>query len=204
MLTSCISEPRKDSKYYCEKLSINCSSNTNEIIFITSKGKFNVELYTQSNPITVSNFLENIEKGIYENKKFYKVIKLPNTKIIQSGINSNFGSQKGIELQNFKTRRSIPLEIAVSSSNEPIYNSPITDPTQIKDLRYFFKKGSLAMIKTGDKSSSSTEFFFTLNNSPEFDGRYTIFGKVIKGFDNFTKIEKGDVIFKINPKDLDL
>ncbi len=204
MLTSCKSEPRKDSKYYCEKLSINCSINTNEIIFITSKGKFNVELYTQSNPITVSNFLKNIEKGIYENKKFYKVIKLPNTKIIQSGINSNFGSQKGIELQNFKTRRSIPLEIAVSSSNEPIYNFPITDPTKIKDLRYFFKKGSLAMIKTGDKSSSSTEFFFTLNNSPEFDGRYTIFGKVIKGFDNFTKIEKGDVIFKINPKDLDL
>tara|TARA_B100000212_G_scaffold88579_1_gene64887 strand:- start:223 stop:837 length:615 start_codon:yes stop_codon:yes gene_type:complete len=204
LLTSCKSEPRKDSKYYCEKLSINCSINTNEIIFITSKGKFNVELYTQSNPITVSNFLKNIEKGIYENKKFYKVIKLPNTKIIQSGINSNFGSQKGIELQNFKTRRSIPLEIAVSSSNEPIYNFPITDPTKIKDLRYFFKKGSLAMIKTGDKSSSSTEFFFTLNNSPEFDGRYTIFGKVIKGFDNFTKIEKGDVIFKINPKDLDL
>ncbi len=204
MLTSCKSEPRKDSKYYCEKLSINCSINTNEIIFITSKGKFNVELYTQSNPITVSNFLKNIEKGIYENKKFYKVIQLPNTKIIQSGINSNFGSQKEIELQNFKTRRSIPLEIAVSSSNEPIYNFPITDPTKIKDLRYFFQKGSLAMIKTGDKSSSSTEFFFTLNNSPEFDGRYTIFGKVIKGFDNFTKIEKGDVIFKINPKDLDL
>ena len=198
LLTSCKSEPKKNSRYYCEKLLIDCSNKTNEIIFVTSKGKFSVELYNQSTPLTVSNFLKNIEKGIYENKKFYKVINYPNTKIIQSGVNSTFGSQKKIKFENVKKVVSIPLEIAINSSNEPIYNTPITNPTKIKDIRYFFENGSLAMVKTGDKSSSSTEFFFTSNKSSALNGRYTIFGKVVKGFDNFNKLEKGDIILKID------
>ena len=56
------------------------------------------------------------------------------------------------------------------------------------------------MIKTGNNSSSSTEFFFSLKKSSAFDGRYSIFGRVVKGFDTLDKLEKGDFIIKINTK----
>ena len=60
------------------------------------------------------------------------------------------------------------------------------------------------MEKVDHKSSSSTEFFFLENKSSAFDGRYSIFGKVVKGFDTLSRIEKGDLIIKINPKNLNL
>ena len=38
------------------------------------------------------------------------------------------------------------------------------------------------MVKSGKNNSSSTEFFCN-NKIPELDGRYSIFGKIIKGLD---------------------
>ena len=50
------------------------------------------------------------------------------------------------------------------------------------------------MVKSGKNYSSSTEFFFVTNNIPELDGRYSIFGKIIKGIDVLEKINKEDFI----------
>ena len=53
------------------------------------------------------------------------------------------------------------------------------------------------MVKINENRSSSTEFFFILNNSPELDGRYSIFGKVISGLAILDNIDKKDYIKKI-------
>ena len=50
------------------------------------------------------------------------------------------------------------------------------------------------MVKSGKNSSSSTEFFFVTNKIPELDGRYSIFGKIIRGLDVLKKINKEDYI----------
>ena len=50
------------------------------------------------------------------------------------------------------------------------------------------------MVKSGKKKSSSTEFFFVTSKIPELDGRYSIFGKIIKGLDVLKKINKEDYI----------
>jgi len=50
------------------------------------------------------------------------------------------------------------------------------------------------MVKIGKKKSSSTEFFFVTNKIPELDGRYSIFGKIVKGLDILKKINKEDYI----------
>ena len=53
------------------------------------------------------------------------------------------------------------------------------------------------MVKSGKNHSSSTEFFFVTNNIPELDGRYSIFGKIIKGLDVLEKINKEDFIKEV-------
>ena len=53
------------------------------------------------------------------------------------------------------------------------------------------------MVKINKQRSSSTEFFFTVNNLPEFDGRYSIFGRVVNGIEILNKIDKNDFIKKI-------
>ncbi len=53
------------------------------------------------------------------------------------------------------------------------------------------------MVKSGKNNSSSTEFFFVTNKVPELDGRYSVFGKVIKGLNVLEEIEKGDYIIGV-------
>ena len=53
------------------------------------------------------------------------------------------------------------------------------------------------MVKSGERNSSSTEFFFVTNKFPELDGRYSIFGKVVKGNEILEKIEQKDLIYEI-------
>ena len=69
------------------------------------------------------------------------------------------------------------------------------------NIKNQFERGALAMVKNEEKNSSSTEFFFVTDKIPELDGRYTIFGKIVKGFDVFEKINKQDLILSIKISD---
>ncbi len=89
------------------------------------------------------------------------------------------------------------MEIKLKKEIEPKYNYQILDPSEIINLTNFFEKGSLAMVKSGEKNSSSTEFFFVTNKLPELDGRYSIFGKVVRGIEILQEIDKEDLIYEI-------
>ena len=145
--------------------------------------------------MTVANFISKVKSNIYVNKNFYKIISFSNNKLIHNGLNkvNDFGQINIKDSENFD---SIPLEIKLKNK-EPIYETSIINPLEIKNLRHKFEKGSLSMVKINKKRSSSTEFFFSLNNFPEFDGRYSIFGRVLDGSEILEKIDKNDVIKKI-------
>ena len=66
-----------------QKLKLNCIQSNKFVYFKTSKGDFEVKLFGKDNPITVSNFLENIDNNIYSNQKFYKIINYPQIRFIQ-------------------------------------------------------------------------------------------------------------------------
>ena len=156
-----------------------------------------MQLYGKNKPVTVSNFIQNVNKNIYKNKRFYKIINFPQVKVIHSGIypENNYYKKENQNLN--KLRINIPLEIKLKKEIEPKYNYQILDPSEITNLTNFFEKGSLAMVKSGERNSSSTEFFFVTNKFPELDGRYSIFGKVVKGFEILEKIDKKDFIYEI-------
>ena len=93
-----------------------------------------------------------------------------------------------------KLSPSIPLEIKFKEETEPRYSYQIKNPNETKNLVNTFENGSIAMVKSGKNKSSSTEFFFVTSKIPELDGRYSIFGKIIKGLDVLKKINKEDYI----------
>jgi len=67
---ACSYKSKIDSNYYFQKLKFSCIQSNKLVNFKTSKGDFEVKLFGKDNPVTVSNFLENIDNNIYENKKF--------------------------------------------------------------------------------------------------------------------------------------
>ena len=197
MITGCNQKRFFDTDYYCQKLKINCIRENYLVTFKTSKGNFQVELNGKNYPLTVSNFIENIKNKIYENQKFYKIVTLPKVKVIHAGINPvNNLYEENNQLFN-KLTPSIPLEINFKKDLEPKYGYEIDDPSEITKVKNFFESGSLAMVKSGQKKSSSTEFFFVTDKIPELDGRYSIFGRVVKGVNIINHLSKEDFIYEI-------
>ena len=194
LVPGCSFKNELDSNYYCQKLKFSCIQDNKIIFFKTSKGDFEVELFGKDNPVTVSNFLENIDKKIYSNQKFYRVIKYPQISFIQGGVNPENKFYFKVNQTLNKTTPSIPLEIKFKEESKPRYKYQVKNPDETEDLINTFKGGSIAMAKRGKKNSSSTEFFFVTNKIPELDGRYSIFGKIINGLDVLEKIKKGDYI----------
>ena len=191
-MQACNYKNKIDSNYYCQKLKLSCIQNNKVVYFKTTKGNFEVKLFGKDNPVTVSNFLENIDKKIYLNQKFYKIINYPQIRFIHGGVNpeNKFYIERKQNLN--KKSPSIPLEIKFKEESKPRYNYQIKNPNEIENLVNTFDSGSIAMVKSGKNNSSSTEFFLVTSKIPELDGRYSIFGKIIKGLEVLEKINKED------------
>jgi len=194
LVKACSYKSKIDSNYYCQKLKFSCIKSNKIINFKTSKGDFEVKLFGKDNPVTVSNFLENISNNIYVDQKFYKIINYPQISFIHGGVNPENKSYIERKQNLNKTSQSIPLEIKFKEEIKPRYNYQIKNPSETVNLVNTFMDGSIAMVKSGKNKSSSTEFFFVTTKIPELDGRYSIFGKIIKGLDVLKKINKEDYI----------
>ena len=194
MVQACSYKSKIDPNYYCQKLKFSCIQINKVVNFKTSKGDFEVKLFGKDNPVTVSNFLENIENNIYVNQKFYKIINYPQIRFIHGGVNPENKSYTERKQNLNKTSPTIPLEIKFKEEIKPRYNYQIKNPSETVNLVNTFESGSIAMVKSGKDKSSSTEFFFVTTKIPELDGRYSIFGKIIKGLDVLEKINKEDYI----------
>mmetsp|Transcript_7372 Transcript_7372/g.18084 ORF Transcript_7372/g.18084 Transcript_7372/m.18084 type:complete len:208 (+) Transcript_7372:31-654(+) len=63
---------------------------------------------------------------------------------------------------------------------------------KFKDENFKLKHGKAGIVSmaNGGKNSNSSQFFFTLAERPELDGKHVVFGKVWKGMDVVRKLEK--------------
>jgi peptidyl-prolyl cis-trans isomerase A (cyclophilin A) len=132
--------------------------------FQTSQGDFQVNLYDQTTPNTVANFLQYIDEGHYTTSVIHRVI---NDFIVQGG-GYNFAGTWPL------TRISANAAVV----NEPVYSNV---------------KGTIAMAKLGGQPNSATDqWFFNLkDNSSNLDVQnsgFTVFGQVIG--DGMAIIEK--------------
>jgi len=194
LLQACSYKNEIDTNYYCQKFKFRCIKSNKVVYFETTKGDFEVKLFGKDSPVTVSNFLENIENNIYINQKFYKIINYPQMRFIHGGVNPENKLYIERKKNLNKSSPTIPLEIKFKEEIKPRYNYQIKSPNETEFLINTFESGSIAMVKSGKNKSSSTEFFFVTSKIPELDGRYSIFGKIIKGLDVLKKINKEDYI----------
>jgi peptidyl-prolyl cis-trans isomerase A (cyclophilin A)/peptidyl-prolyl cis-trans isomerase B (cyclophilin B) len=137
----------------------------------TTAGKIVVELYPEAAPATVANFLEYVKSGFYTGTQFHRVI--PGFMIQGGGFTADF--------QQKPTRKPIVNE-AEQSSKAGLLNVP----------------GTIAMARTSDPNSATSQFFINVNDNKPLNFRspdpmgigYTVFGKVVSGMDVVEKIAK--------------
>lgn len=128
--------------------------------FETVLGNVQVNLYDESTPETVENFLAYVKSGAYDNSVIHRSV--PDF-IIQGG---GFEYEEGEE----EPQR---IDTGDAVANEPEWSN---------------RKGTIAMAKQGGRPDSATsQWFFNLdNNHANLDvqnGGFTVFGEVVSGMD---------------------
>ena len=132
----------------------------------TTLGDIQLELDAEKAPKTVENFLAYINEGFYDGTVFHRVI---SGFMIQGG---------GYEYDDGK--------LVEKATKEGIENEARNG---LKNVR-----GSIAMARTRDPHSATTQFFInhvdnTNLDHPSFDGwGYAVFGTVTQGLDVLDKI----------------
>ncbi len=139
----------------------------------TNRGTIEVELFEDSAPNTVANFIELAEKGFYDGTRFHRVI-------------PGFMIQGG----DPNSKNDDPSD---DGTGGPGYK--FADECRNPGARKHFA-GSISMANSGPDTNGS-QFFITQVITWHLNGRHTVFGRVIKGMDVVLKTRKGDVIKKV-------
>lgn len=62
-----------------------------------------------------------------------------------------------------------------------------------------YERGAVGMALSGPDTGGS-QYFITHSPQPHLDGHYTVFGRVVRGYDVLDKIVQGDLITRVDPK----
>jgi peptidyl-prolyl cis-trans isomerase A (cyclophilin A) len=131
----------------------------------TTMGDIVVELDAEHAPKSTANFLQYVKSGFYKGTVFHRVI-------------DGFMIQAGGYTEKLVDKPGVRKPIASESKNG-LSNKPYT----------------LAMARTDDPNSATSQFFINVNDNagldyPGQDGvGYTVFGRVVKGQETVDKIK---------------
>lgn len=76
-----------------------------------------------------------------------------------------------------------------------------TIPLEVTPKLKHDSAGIVAMARTADPNSASSQFYITLAPQPFLDMNYAVFGKVVEGLDVVKSIKIGDVMKKVTIAD---
>jgi cyclophilin family peptidyl-prolyl cis-trans isomerase len=127
-----------------------------------SQGSIDVELDPDRAPVTVNNFLNYVNTGFYNNTIFHRVIE---NFVIQGG---GYTPGNPNPVPKAATQPAIVLESSNGLANA---------------------RGTLAMARTSEPNSATSEFYINVVDNPSLDYRsdaepgYAVFGNVTAGLD---------------------
>ena len=134
--------------------------------------KIRIELYPETAPITVENFIKLVRDGFYDGLTFHRVI--PGF-MIQGGCPNGTGTGgPGWHIKG---------EFASNGVENPLKHT----------------RGVISMARAMDPDSAGSQFFIMHQNAPHLDGQYAAFGKVVEGMDVVDEIASVQTDFRDKP-----
>lgn len=132
-------------------------------IVIRDYGEIDVELDSDSAPITVTNFIKLAREGFYDGLTFHRII-------------DGFMMQGGDPLGNGTggSEETIKGEFSDNGVENPISHT----------------RGTISMARSSNMDSASSQFFIVQTDCTGLDGQYAAFGHVTSGMDIVDQICK--------------
>lgn len=132
-----------------------------EVLLRTSLGDITVALDPEIAPEHARNFLKLVQTGWYDHTAFHRVI--PGF-VVQAGSGSS----------------RLPLQAHPADRWVHRIKGEFSPRPHIR--------GVLSMARANDPDSAETSFFICLAPAPSLDGKYSIFGKVVDGFETLDRM----------------
>ena len=146
--------------------------NINIRITMENGAQIEAELYPETAPITVENFVSLIKEKFFDGIIFHRVIK---GFMIQGGDLTGTG---------------------MGGSEKTIKGEFLSNGV-VNELKH--TRGVLSMARTMDPNSASSQFFIMHEDAPHLDGQYAAFGKVTKGMEVVDAIANTRTDFRDRP-----
>lgn len=143
---------------------------------VTTKGVILIKLFPKDAPLSVANFEKLVKKGFYNGLSFHRITDLGAagaSKIVQGGDPAGDGSGG----PGYTIKGEFP---------ENGVKNPLTHVT-----------GAVAMARTGEPDSAGSQFYLCVNPVHFLDGKYAVFGQIVKGLDIAGKLVIGDKMTKV-------
>jgi len=172
-------------------------------VVMTVKGSpITIEIDGTNAPITAGNFVDLVNKGVYDGLVFHRVVRDPQPFVVQGGDpqskDPKFPSARlgtgGFIDPATSTERRIPLEIKPKGAEQPIYSQTLEMARISKPPVLQHRLGAVAMARSQMPDSASSQFYFALDDLSFLDGSYAVFGYVTEGMEAVNKIQQGDRI----------
>ena len=164
----------------------------------TNKGRMEAIVDGYNAPVNAGNFVDLVERGFYDGLEFFQT----QDYILQIG--DPPGQDAGFIAPDTGEYRAIPLEVKIPEESEPIYEFTLESIGQYltPPVLPFNAYGAIALGHPDtDPNGGSSQIFFFLYDSeltpPGFnllDGRYSVFGYVVKGKEVLAELRAGDRI----------
>ncbi|MGB9913598.1 MAG: peptidylprolyl isomerase [Candidatus Kapaibacteriota bacterium] len=151
----------------------------------TSFGDIKIALFGKDAPKTVKNFVTLARKGYFNNTLIHRVAK-------------NFLIQMGDGNTKFPSKKE-----EWGKGGTSIYGGYFPDEINPNSIIYKvgYTYGTVAMANSGPNKNLS-QFFICLDDARDLEKKYTIFGKVVDGFEVINKIEEQEIVpFKFDSLD---
>jgi peptidylprolyl isomerase len=165
----------------------------------TTKGDLEIVVDGYSAPVNGGNFVDLVQRGFYDNLDF---VRAEDYYILQAG--DPPGEAEGFIDPKTKQYRSIPMEVLVEGDPEPVYGVTLEELGRYLDKPVipFNAYGAVALARPADDANGgSSQFFFfkfdTELTPPGYnlmDGRYAVFGYVVKGKEVLEELTAQDKI----------
>jgi peptidyl-prolyl cis-trans isomerase B (cyclophilin B) len=172
-------------------------------VVMTVKGApITIEVDGTNAPVTAGNFVDLVQRGVYDGLVFHRVVRQPLPFVVQGGdpqsknpnvAASRLGTGSFVDPKTGNPRY-IPLEIKPEGSKAPVYGKTLEQARVSQSPILLHKRGAVAMARSQMPNSASSQFYFALDNLEFLDGSYAVFGYVTKGMDVVDKIQQGDRI----------
>ena len=153
-------------------------------------------------PITAGNFVDLVERGVYDGTVFHRVVREPQPFVVQGGDPQS--TDPSVPVQQLGTggfidpdtqeKRLIPLEITPEGAEQPVYSQTFEAAGTTAKPVLPHTRGAVAMARSQFPDSASAQFYFALADLPFLDGSYAVFGYVTEGMDVVDGIQQGDVL----------